>query len=289
MNKLISLSEVAKTLEKSKSVAIICHVRPDGDTLGSAYALKCVLEKKDIFAKVLCDDAIPEKFDFILEGQQRPLVELNGEFDLMVAIDCADVSRTGAFAQAFLEHKNTLVIDHHISNTRFAKNNYVSPYSANCINVYQIAKEMGVEIDKQIANFLACGIMTDTGRFCHKDVQNIALVITAELMEKGANLNQINRELFAGQSKNRAKLFGFVMSSLRYYCKLSSIICQPFYCTFPRFFIFLYFYYFPFNKKLLYPRNIFSKMRSFVYPFPQNNKSFPRFQVKFPLSCLPCP
>lgn len=211
-----SLFEIAEKLKKSKNVAVFCHIRPDGDTIGSAYSLKLALEKIGIKTDILCDDCFPDKFNYLLNGKQ-PLKAIEKSYDCFFAIDCADISRVGSFAKAFSLHKNTICMDHHVSNTGFARINYVQNLSANCMNVYYLIKELGVLIDEKIANFLAAGIMTDTGRFCHKGVESDALRIVAELKDNGADLNAVNRQLFALQSKNRAKLFGNTMKNLKYY------------------------------------------------------------------------
>ena len=213
---MITLEQLATTLKNSKSVCIICHVRPDGDTLGSAFALKFALNDIGVCADVCCFDPVPKKYDFILDGN-TVLDNINSDYQVMVAIDCADLTRLGDFAQQFSEHKNTIVIDHHVSNTRFGKNNYVKTHSANAVNVYQLITQMQIPLTKRIANALASGIMTDTGRFCHKGVESECLTVTAELVKFGADLNQINKRLFSSQSKQRAKLFGMVMQSLRYF------------------------------------------------------------------------
>lgn len=215
---MIELSQIATALKLKKSVGIISHVRPDGDTIGSAFGLKFALDLLGVQSDVICSDPVPSKFDFILDGE-KVFSSIEKEYDCLVAIDCADVTRLGDLAQEFINHKDTILIDHHVSNTRFAKTNFVQCYAANAVNVYFLITQLGVEPNKRIANALASGIMTDTGRFCHKDVQSTVLVVASHLIEKGADLNLINKKLFVSQSKNRAKLFGKVMQSLRYFCQ----------------------------------------------------------------------
>ena len=134
-----------------------------------------------------------------------------------VAVDCADITRLGTFASKFSKCKNTYSIDHHVSNDHFAKTNYVCDSASNCENIYQLLQVANVKIDKEIANFLAMGIMTDTGGFRHKNVTPTTLSIASSLAGKGADLNKISYYMFTMQSKERALLFSKAMSSIRYF------------------------------------------------------------------------
>ncbi len=212
---MISLTELTKNLLKEKSVALFTHMRPDGDTLGSALALWSALKQKGIKTGVYCSDAIPEKF-FYLDGANEISNVINEEYDAFVAIDSAEIQRLGELANQFNAHKNTYNIDHHVSNTRFAKVNYVVENASNSENVFAIIKQMNVTITPEIANCLATGVITDTGSLRHKNVTANTVHTLAELFELGANLNDINYRMFTAQSQNRAKLFGFAMSNIRY-------------------------------------------------------------------------
>ena len=213
---MISLCELADKLKREKSVALIIHVRPDGDCIGSATALKLSLETLGIRADVFCDDPVPSRFLF-LNGAQAIKKGDVGDFSALVAIDCADITRLGAYHDAFIKHKNTYNVDHHVSNTRYAKYNYVVDNSSNSENVLSLITKMGVKLNSDIANLLATGIMTDTGGFRHKNVTSETLEKASCLVGYGADLNKISYKMFTEQSKGRAKLFGLTMGKLRYF------------------------------------------------------------------------
>ena len=103
---MISLSEITAKIKSEKSVALICHMRPDGDTLGSALALKLALKSLGIGVEVVCSDPVPSRF-FFIEEAKTVLSKLDGEYSMLIAIDCADRTRLGAFEDAFIKHKNT--------------------------------------------------------------------------------------------------------------------------------------------------------------------------------------
>ena len=213
---MISISELSKKLLAEKSVALFCHVRPDGDSIGSALALGIALKSLGIRAEVFCDDQIPSRF-FFLNAPKTIKQNFEQEYTALVAIDCADVTRLGSFAPKFIEHKNTYNIDHHVSNNRYSNCSYVVDCASNCENVYQLICQMNVQITEEIANLLAMGIMTDTGNFRHKNVTAETLFVASKLKEKGADLNSIYYYMFSAQTKERAKLFGVVMSKIRYF------------------------------------------------------------------------
>lgn len=214
-----SISSVAKNLFLKKSVALFCHARPDGDTLGSALGISLALKNAGVQADVYCSDSVPEKYAY-LKGADEIKSELKADavYEAYVAIDCADVSRIGKFGDLFLGGNYlTYNIDHHVSNAYYAKRNYVKDRAANAENAYEILVEAKAEITKDIANALATGLVTDTGNFRHKNVTPETLNIAADLVKCGADLNGIYFNCFSAQSKARAKLYGLVMSKIRYF------------------------------------------------------------------------
>ncbi len=215
---MISLSELANKITREKNVALFCHIRPDGDSLGSALALKLALKSLGAKVDVFCNDCPPLRFSFLNEvSTVKSDFSLSESYTALIAIDCAEINRLGEFAKAFEAFKNTYSIDHHISNTRYAKYNFVVDNASNCENVYDLITEMGVSITQDIANLLATGIVTDTGNFKHDNVTPKTFAVASKLKEAGADFNKIVYHNFTKQSKSRAKLHGLVMSKIRYF------------------------------------------------------------------------
>lgn len=216
---MITITELSEKLLKESRVAIFCHARPDGDAVGSACALKLALEQKGISATVFCSDPVPQKYLF-LEEARNVLIGYSdslNDFSALVAADNAEITRLGDFAEAFSKHKNTYSIDHHISNTRYAKINYVNDRASNSENVFALITEMKADITPEIANLLAMGIMTDTGGFRHKNVTAETFSDAGKLVKFGADMNNLYFQTFTRQSKQRAELFGKTMSKIRYF------------------------------------------------------------------------
>jgi phosphoesterase RecJ-like protein len=212
---LISLTELSSRIFNEKSVAIFTHIRPDGDAIGSALALKCAFLGKGVKADLYIEDEIPEKYKFLVEDGDIKK-QIDDEYSALIAVDCAEESRLGNYVEYFLKHPNTYNVDHHISNTRYAKINYVKELSSNAENILEIIRFGDVQPTKRIVNLLALGIVTDTGNFKHKNVSEFTLLSVALLVKYGADLNAINYNAYTKQTKARAKLFGLVMGKIRY-------------------------------------------------------------------------
>lgn len=213
-----SLNQVAACIKQCKRAAIFCHARPDGDTLGSGLALLFTLRGAGKTAHIVCEDAVPEKFMF-LKGMGEVLTSLPlGDYDLFIAVDCSDAARLGELGYTFTAFNgDTVNIDHHISNKKFAKYNFVQNCSATCELMPQVLDAAGLEITKPVADFLMLGLMTDSGSFTHSDVTAETFAVASRLRGAGADVTAIDYNMFSRQRKERALLFAQVLPTLRFY------------------------------------------------------------------------
>ncbi len=212
-----TLEKIILKLNTCKKAAVFCHVRPDGDAIGSGLALTLALKKAGKFAVMCCEDVPPEKFCF-LEAITEVKTELPDEtFDTYFCVDSADITRIGVFAKYFKNFKGcTVNIDHHISNTKYADYNYVRVCPASCEIIADILVKTGWNIDSEIADLLMLGLITDSGNFTHNDVSAATFRTAATLREKGADVNKISYQMFARQTKARALLYGQVINKIRF-------------------------------------------------------------------------
>ncbi len=214
------MEKIAERILRAKSVAILTHTRPDGDAYGSALALARALAYLHIPAQVCVDSDPPANLTFI-EGIKGVTKKPKEEYDLLVTVDCSDEQRLGLLQDTFLQAKrkkiDTVNIDHHVSNTRFAKYNFVRTCAANCMNVAKLISYMGAPFDEETSEYLLIGLMTDSGNFSHDDVGEEAFLLGAQLVKTGLDISYYHYRLFKSQSKARAALFGKVMSGIRYY------------------------------------------------------------------------
>ena len=227
--KKASLEQIADVIKSARRVLIVTHMRPDGDAFGCSLALSSALDFLEIPNQVCDESDIPSNLTFI-NGVEKIEKKPKGEFETIVALDCADVSRLGALTDYFLRAQakgtRTVNVDHHASNDGYAKYNFVRNCAANCMNVAKLIEYMGVPFDKKTAEYLLIGLLTDSGNFSHDDVDEECLLLAAKLVKAGADIRYYNYELFKKQPKARAALHGAVMSKIRYFFENKfAVIC----------------------------------------------------------------
>lgn len=213
-----ALARIAEKLRAAEKIAVITHMRPDGDAFGSALALVSALKALGKDCAVCDESEVPSNLSFIKETAWI-IRELPEDADVYVAADCADIARLGALAGDFKAAEArafTVNIDHHVSNTRFAKENFVRVCSANCMNMLGLILTLGVTVDKNTANLLMTGLLTDSGGFSHDDVSEETFAAAAFLCAAGADVAALQYTLFKKQPRERALLHGETMSKMKF-------------------------------------------------------------------------
>ena len=188
--------EIAKILKEQDNILLLCHIRPDGDTLGSAYALKYALQAKGKTVDVSVADVIPPRLAFIgeLEADDRtPDVE-NA---YICAVDVAQRNMLGANA----EHNIDMKIDHHERSEIFAPVCLIEPKAAACGEIiYEVIKELekmdAAKLTKASATALFTALSSDTGCFKYSNVTAKTMRIAADLIDAGADNYDVNHRLF---------------------------------------------------------------------------------------------
>lgn len=210
---MITLESAAKTLLSKDKILILTHRSPDGDTIGSGYALAMALRKLGKSVKVDCTDPFPEKYSYFTDKLEK--LEFDEEF--VVSVDIADTKLLGEKLSDYAD-KIDLCIDHHGSNTKYAKEYYVEASAAAAAQVIaKLIRLMNVEFDKDIANAIYTGITTDTGCFRYTNVTAETHRIAADMIDCGAESGMINRLVFETKSRSRLEIERRVMDSIQFY------------------------------------------------------------------------
>ena len=136
----IDVKECANLLLRQDNILILTHAHPDGDTLGSGFALCRALMQLGKKARVINDDVIPKKYDYLYSDIDFPEFEA----DYVVAVDVATENLLGGLQSSYAG-KIDLCIDHHLTNTEYAKNLLLRDYPAACEIIYMLINEMGVK------------------------------------------------------------------------------------------------------------------------------------------------
>ncbi len=209
----LNLKQTAAYLKKHNNYIILTHASPDGDTLGSAYALYYALNEIGKTACVLCPDVIPQKYDYFA----RKTDHVFKDNATVVAVDVATENLLGALKEEF-GGKINLCIDHHISNTRYAENLFLdadAAATAECM--YELIEQMDVNINDITAKALYTGLATDTGCFKYANVTAKTHTIAAELYNYNIDAAEINRLMFDTKSKKLLELEKMVLEAAEYH------------------------------------------------------------------------
>jgi phosphoesterase RecJ-like protein len=202
--------EVVAELHRRPAFVMVSHVKPDGDTLGAGLALGLALKKLGKRVHYFQQDAVPRNLRFLPDTQyvSRNVPADLPEDTLWVFCDMSDTARAGEFLPK-VTREHTLDIDHHLGNSHFGAFNYVLPHECSTGTcVMHLLRGLKVEIDADIATCLLTTIMTDTGGFMHSNTTPEVLMLSAELMNLGANKEQITEEIFANKRMAAIKLLG---------------------------------------------------------------------------------
>lgn len=207
-------------VEDAKLVAIAGHIRPDGDCIGSCMALYHYIKDNypTVDVKVFLED-ISAKFFYIKSAGEVILheVEDNYEPDLFISIDCGDKERLG-FAAVLLERaKNTINIDHHISNTKFAGENWIRPdAAAACEILCDIFEEERIGYDTAVA--LYTGIIHDSGVLKYSNTTKNTLNAAGMLISKGIPFTDIINDSFYQKTYLQNQILGrALLESVMFY------------------------------------------------------------------------
>lgn len=191
---------------------VLSHEHPDGDTLGCAFALCEMLKIMGKKRAFLCADEVTPDFSYMTEGFIPD--EVTDPF--VIAVDVADEKLLGSIKDDF-SGRIDLCIDHHISNTLFAKNNYVEDRAAACEIIFELLLEMNIPSNRYIRNCLYTGISTDTGCFRYQNTTASTFVVAAQLMAQGIDSKKINKLMFETKSKSFLELEMLARETLEYH------------------------------------------------------------------------
>ena len=213
-----TMNSITSLIKASNVIIILPHIMADGDTLGSSLALHLALEKVGKKSYILIDEEIPTNLRFITKGQTIISNTEHLDPDLVIAVDCSDEDRLGQRKNIFRKVPNSINIDHHKTNTLFAKNNLVD-YSAAATGeiIYNIIQYLGISICKDIASSLYVAISTDTGSFKYDNTTSNTHMIAAALLNHGINLNDITTALYQNKPLYKLRLMIAAMNTLEFH------------------------------------------------------------------------
>lgn len=207
------LGRARALLEGAGRIAVLSHERPDGDAVGSMLGLVLSLRKRGQSAVPVLAGGLPARFDF-LPGAADVVGAIPSETDLVVAVDCADLSRT-AIPTAELRRPPAVNIDHHPTNTRFAEANLVDAGAVATAQIlFSLSPTLGLTVDREVATNYLAGVVTDTIGFRTPNVTPEVLRLAADLESLTGSLTQVYELLLNRRSFSAARYWGAGLSRL---------------------------------------------------------------------------
>jgi phosphoesterase RecJ-like protein len=140
------------------------------------------------------------------------------QFDAIIAVDTAKKELLGDWINSFEQELNAIPfinIDHHPDNTKFGTINYIQNQPSASAVIYNLIRQLNIEVTPDIATNLLAGLLSDTAGFANSNSDAKSLRIAAELVDRGANLHQLMVSLFRTMSLPAIKLWGVVLSNIR--------------------------------------------------------------------------
>lgn len=209
---------LAQWLREHDRIAIVPHVNPDGDALGSGLALQAILRRIGKQACLVLKEPAPAMFRF-LPGCGGIAETAPFEAACLLFEDVSDLKRRGDGGSHQRAELPSAMLDHHETTQGFCDVNAVDgKAAATGVLVMRLMREMGISADRELAVWLYTAISTDTGNFSFSNTDAEAARCLAELLETGFDLPEINRRLYRLRSRGRTRLLGRVLNNIELYC-----------------------------------------------------------------------
>jgi bifunctional oligoribonuclease and PAP phosphatase NrnA len=213
-------AEIGRVLREHNKFAVLSHVRPDGDALGSTLALALSLKGLGKEVRAWNEEGMLEKYNFLAQAEllTRPPNEPE-DFDIVVALDTAVQNRLGTTTSAVRHAKLWINIDHHPSNPRYGDLVYIDPTApATGQILFEFLTNQNFPITPEIAENLYAAISTDTGSFQYPNTTVRTFEIAAELVRCGVEVGRISQLLYENFPRRRIELLRELLGTMQFGC-----------------------------------------------------------------------
>lgn len=206
----MDILRVRDFLISNDNFLILTHKSPDGDTLGSGYALCYALRNLNKKANVVCSDEIPQRYSYFTNDYAPEDFEIK----TVVAVDVADPVLLGKYSDMAVD----FCIDHHKSNKYFAKDTFVNAEAAATAEIIaNLLVLLESDITPLIADCIYTGLCTDTGCFRYSNVTSHTLLTASAMLLNGADAYNINRIMFETKTRARVEVEKDVYKNMQFF------------------------------------------------------------------------
>jgi len=213
-----TFEQIGRALHEHQRFAVLSHVRPDGDALGSQLALGLSLKQLGKDVRVWNEEGMLEKYSFLPSANllSKPPAQPE-QVDVVIALDTAIQNRLGATLAAIRSATLWINIDHHPSNPGYGDIVYIDPKSpATGQILFELMKSEKFPIDPAIAENLYVAISTDTGSFQYPNTTARTFEIAAELVRAGVDVGRVSRLTYENYPRRRVELLRDLLGTVRF-------------------------------------------------------------------------
>ena len=212
------LDQIGRVLRENERFAVLSHVRPDGDALGSQLALALSLQQLGKKVRVWNEDGMLEKYSFLPRADLLTKPPHAAEdVDVAIALDTAIQNRLGTAFTAVRSAKIWINIDHHLSNPGYGDLVHVDPTApATGQIIFDLIKSQDFPFDREIAENLYAAISTDTGSFQYPKTSARTFEVAAELVCTGIDVGQLSQQLYENYPRRRVELLRELLRTMRF-------------------------------------------------------------------------
>ena len=214
-----TFEEIGRVLRKYEHFAVLGHVRPDGDALGSQLALGLSLQRLGKDVRIWNEEGMLEKYSFLPRSELLTKPPATAEHvDVAIALDTAIQNRLGTALAAVGSAKIWINIDHHLSNPGYGDLVLIDPTApATGEIIFKLIKSHALPFDRDIAENLFAAISTDTGSFQYPKTSAHTFEIAAELVRGGGlDVGKISQLLYESYPRRRLELLRELLRTMRF-------------------------------------------------------------------------
>jgi phosphoesterase RecJ-like protein len=206
---------IKEILANGKEFMVTSHIDPDGDAIGSAFALAFALKKLGKETVVYLKDKVPYRYEFLPRPASLVHEIPAKQFGAIFAVDCGDFFRIGDGYEKLKEKGLIINIDHHDSNEAFGFLNIIDGRASSTAEIiHTVLKALDVPIDFDIAVNLYTAVLTDTGSFRYNSTNSKAFIICEEMTHLGVIPSYVAEKVYESHPKERFLLLCGALTTL---------------------------------------------------------------------------